>query len=745
MVDSSGWLRRAAVAVALLPLVARLHAQPLPGTAPLSRQGDLAMDMVASIDRYLLDRLGSSATRRPAPTAESRQRLRKLIGAVDQRVRFDSLTLDGTLAHSAVIGEADSFEALAVRWPAINGIEGEGLLLRPRNGAKAYVVAVPDADWTPEMLAGLAPGVPPEQQFARRLAESGCLVLVPYVLDRNDEFSGNPAVRYTNQPHREFVYRMAYEMGRHIIGYEVQKIHAAVDWFSKLDPKLPMGVIGYGEGGLLALFASALDTRIAATVVSGYFQKRESVVWTEPIYRNIWSQLETWGDAELAGLIAPRALIVEASPHPKVTGPPPERDGRRGAAPVGRIVTPDAAVVRAEFERASRFHPKAVLVEGGPGAADTLDGFLRSLNVTTGLGRAQNMRLHRRVEGRVERQFRQMVDHTQVLMRASELRRKEYFARLDRTNLETFAATVEPYRDSFWTEVQGKMPPASEALKAETRKSYDTPKFTGYDVVIPVWGDVYASGILLLPKDLKRGERRPVVVAQHGLEGRPEFLVDPKDPRNGQIYAKFAAAMAEQGFIVFAPQNPYIGLDVFRTLMRKGNPVKLSLFSFIIGQHARILDWLETQPFVDPKRMGFYGLSYGGKTAMRVPAVEKRYALSICSGDFNEWVSKVTSYDAPFSYMFTQEYDMLEFDLGNTFNYFEQAMLIAPRPFMVERGHRDGVGIDEWVSSEFAKVRRFYTQIGIGNRTEIEYFDGPHMIHGVGTYEFLKRHLGWRR
>ena len=42
--------------------------------------------------------------------------------------------------------------------------------------------------------------------------------------------------------------------------------------------------------------------------------------------------------------------------------------------------------------------------------------------------------------------------------------------------------------------------------------------------------------------------------------------------------------------------------------MRKANPVKLSLFSFIIGQHERILDWLETQPFVDSKRMGFYGL-----------------------------------------------------------------------------------------------------------------------------------------
>jgi hypothetical protein len=62
---------------------------------------------------------------------------------------------------------------------------------------------------------------------------------------------------------------------------------------------------------------------------------------------------------------------------------------------------------------------------------------------------------------------------------------------------------------------------------------------------------------------------------------------------------------------------------------------------------------------------------------------------------------------------------------------------------MVERGHRDGVGIDEWVAYEYARVRRLYVSLGIGERTAIEFFDGPHQIHGVGTFEFLKRHLRW--
>jgi dienelactone hydrolase len=139
------------------------------------------------------------------------------------------------------------------------------------------------------------------------LAENGCEVLVPVLIDRADTWSGNPKIRMTNQPHREYIYRMAFEMGRHIIGYEVQKILAAVDYFEQQasGSRLPIGVMGYGEGGLLALYSAAADPRINAICVSGYFQSRQDV-WQEPIYRNVWGLLDEFGDAEVAGLICPR-------------------------------------------------------------------------------------------------------------------------------------------------------------------------------------------------------------------------------------------------------------------------------------------------------------------------------------------------------------------------------------------------------------------------------------------------------
>lgn len=128
---------------------------------------------------------------------------------------------------------------------------------------------------------------------------------------------------------------------------------------------------------------------------------------------------------------------------------------------------------------------------------------------------------------------------------------------------------------------------------------------------------------------------------------------------------------------------------------------------------------------------------------MRVPALVEGYALSICSGDFNEWIRKVasTDYDAYNSYPFTKEYEIPEWNLGHTYSYAEMAALIAPRPFMVERGHYDGTGTDEWVAYEFAKVRRHYDFIGVPEAVGIEYFNGGHTINGEGTFEFLDRHL----
>jgi hypothetical protein len=311
---------------------------------------------------------------------------------------------------------------------------------------------------------------------------------------------------------------------------------------------------------------------------------------------------------------------------------------------------------------------------------------------------------------------------------------------LDEVKPESYEGMAAEYREIFRSQTVGAFEQSLLPANPRTRKAYDMPAWTGYEVVLDVFPDVFAYGILLLPRDLKPGEKRPVVVCQHGLEGRPQDIVTG----NHEAYHDFAAKLAERGFITFAPQNPYIFGDRFRTLQRKANPLQKTLFSVIVPQHQQIINWLSSLPNVDPQRIAFYGLSYGGKSAMRIPALVPNYCLSICSADFNEWVWKNASTRGNYSYVWTGEYEIFEFDLGSTFNYAEMAALIAPRPFMVERGHFDGVAPDETVGYEFAKVRhRYAAQLGIGDRCQIEWFVGPHTINGQGTYEFLHRHLNW--
>jgi cephalosporin-C deacetylase-like acetyl esterase len=746
-------------------------AEPLPGTKPLTVDGDLAAKMVEGIDSYLMRELGASTDKRKEnwkpdyssveayrkSVESNRQRLRKILGVVDPRVTPVELEYVGTAKQPALVAETDSYKVFTVRWPVFQGVDGEGLLLEPKGKALANVIALPDADWTPEMLIGLAPGVAKESQSARRLAENGCRVIVPVLIDRQDVWSGNPKVgRMTNQPHREFIYRMAYEMGRHIIGYEVQKVLALVTCFKSQVDDIPSVVCGHGEGGLIALCCAGVDTRIQAVGVDGY-QGPESNCWQQPIYRNICAQLRDFGTEGLIRLVCPRNIVVRPYDFPDVKGPPSTSRDRSGAAPGLLLPSQPKQSNRyvsdfSSYRQLNKGEKYKFLVADQDGPIPTPEEFTRVVffagqPVSVFIDAAKppsDLRKNFDPAPRQKRQFDQLVAYTQNLLRQSEYRRKETFwAKLDTSSLEKYQKSIEPFRKEFWEEVIGKLPAPTIPANPRTRPIYDEPKWKGYEVMLDVYPDVIAYGILLVPKDLKPGEKRPVVVCQHGLEGRPTDVCNPKEKT--KYYNSFGAQLADRGYIVYAPQNPYIGQDKFRVLQRKANPLGLSIFSFIVRQHERTLDWLAELPFVDADRIAFYGLSYGGKTAMRVPALLPRYCLSICSGDFNEWVWKNATIDWAGSYMFSGEYEMPEFNLGHTFNYAEMAALIAPRPFMVERGHDDPVGQDEQVAYEYAKVRRLYAKLAIPERTEIEFFNGGHEIHGKGTFEFLDKHLKWPR
>ncbi|MFN9159799.1 MAG: alpha/beta hydrolase family protein, partial [Planctomyces sp.] len=599
-------------------------------------------------------------------------------------------------------------------WPVLSGVTAEGLLLVPAR-IRGAVVLLPDAAWTPEMLCGVSAGAEVSQGVVSRLAAVD--LLVPWLRS---------------------------ELGDGVSG------------------ELPIGVGGVGEGGRIALAAAAVDERICSCWVAGYFQQREGL-WQEPLDRNVWRMLTEFGDAEQAGMVAPRRLVLEACRVPEFGGVKETSPGRVSVAAPGRVEVCRLASVRAETERARKFYTVygaesgLQLVETGlagaglPGTSEAVQLFLGGLwpGAEAGAGTESGAgvievagageRLGEFVLDRERRQLDEMQEHVQRLIRGSQrVRDGEWL--------------VRPGEESGWPgrqsrlrvvvrdELIGRLPHVPVDPRPRSRRILETAESVGYEVWLEVFEDVLAGGVLLLPRGLGVGEQRAVVVCQHGLEGAPLDTIS-REPGSYAVYRAFGEELVRRGYIVFAPQNPYRGGDDFRELQRMSNPLGRSLFSLIVSQHQQLLRWLKTVPGVDADRIGFYGLSYGGKTAMRVPALLEDYSLSICSGDFTDWPRTIASNDERYSYVFTGEYEIPEWNLAHVASYAELAQLISPRPFMVEAGHRDGGQPTELVFGEFGRVRRHYDRLGLSERAELEFFDGPHQIHGVGTYRFLDRHL----
>ncbi len=115
------------------------RSEPLEGTRRLEMEGDLASELVAGVDRFLLRQIEQSvagrarrwkrnfesAAKYDESVTPNRRRLARIIGAHDERVEIESLQLVGTTGESALVGEGKGFEVIAVRWPSVRGVEWE--------------------------------------------------------------------------------------------------------------------------------------------------------------------------------------------------------------------------------------------------------------------------------------------------------------------------------------------------------------------------------------------------------------------------------------------------------------------------------------------------------------------------------------------------------------------------------------------------------------------------------------------
>ena len=138
---------------------------PLAGTKPLVGERDYASDMVDGIDRFLVRRPRRGDARGHVETGlvvarayeqwwSQTARLAKMIGVVGRGNGRAALELVATTTQPASVGAAGAGTRPRGAVAGAAGVHGEGLLLARPRAAVADVVALPDADQTPEKLAG---------------------------------------------------------------------------------------------------------------------------------------------------------------------------------------------------------------------------------------------------------------------------------------------------------------------------------------------------------------------------------------------------------------------------------------------------------------------------------------------------------------------------------------------------------------------------------------------------------------
>lgn len=153
-----------------------------------------------------------------------------------------------------------------------------------------------------------------QKQFAIELVKRGFIVLAPELLGFGDRRLAAEFGALDSSCHTLSTYLL--QMGHTIGGHRVYETMRAIDYLqqrSDVDPQR-IGCMGISGGGLVATFLAALDSRVKAAVVSGYIGDfKDSILACHHCVDNYVPGLNRLGELpDLAGLIAPRALLVES-------------------------------------------------------------------------------------------------------------------------------------------------------------------------------------------------------------------------------------------------------------------------------------------------------------------------------------------------------------------------------------------------------------------------------------------------
>ena len=200
------------------------------------------------------------------------------------------------------------------------------------------------------------------------------------------------------------------------------------------------------------------------------------------------------------------------------------------------------------------------------------------------------------------------------------------------------------------------------------------------------------------------------VLCLHGHSGSREKAWDPDSEYKG-----FAGEFARRGFVTLSPTLAHCAYA----------PNQL-------WNLMRLVDVLESQPFVDKDRIGAAGLSMGGEWTMWLTACDARIKAAVVSGWMctTEGVLRVPNCPCWMPPGLLELCDIAEVHI-----------LIAPRPLLFESAIADGCFPIDATRAGFEKVRKGYAVFGAADKVRQHTFPGGHAWNGGESYAFMEQAL----
>jgi hypothetical protein len=288
------------------------------------KQVDLAQfDSLAWTRKRLAEmprRLRFSATGRKAAEAwqkKLRLKVTSLIGAFPARSPLQPKVLE-TREFPTYVRDTVIFESR----PGL-GVLGYLLIPKAKPGTHPIVVSVPGHGRGADDIVGIddkgrdrTRKEPYAYDYALQLVEHGMAAFAIEPLGFGCRRDPDSRKKGLGQSSCQPAAGAALLFGETMIGWRVWDVMRSIDYLQtrkELDPKR-VGCMGISGGGMVTVFSAALDTRIQASLVSGYLNTfAASILSISHCIDNYIPGILQWCEEDdVAGLIAPRPLWCES-------------------------------------------------------------------------------------------------------------------------------------------------------------------------------------------------------------------------------------------------------------------------------------------------------------------------------------------------------------------------------------------------------------------------------------------------